>query len=152
MMMLSARGPAPTTDAHLAASLSVAVRRLAVSESAHPRLWGGFGLSINLRKANSVGQNLYMMGSSEKSENTHDILTASVNSWYSEVKDFDNRSVREYKFEFTTGHYSQVVWGDTTHVGCGLVQYKDSGFYTTMVACNYSPAGNLIGGTVYPTL
>ncbi|KAK0084284.1 hypothetical protein PV325_007328 [Microctonus aethiopoides] len=38
MMMLSARGPAPTTDAHLAASLSVAVRRLAVSESAHPRL------------------------------------------------------------------------------------------------------------------
>ncbi|XP_057740868.1 pathogenesis-related protein 1A-like [Arachis stenosperma] len=38
------------------------------------------------------------------------------------------------------GHYMQVVWRDTTHVGCARVQC-DNGAY--MVSCNYSPPGNL---------
>ncbi|KAJ2893992.1 putative scp-like extracellular protein [Zalerion maritima] len=48
------------------------------------------------------------------------------------------------------GHYSQVIWADTTAVGCA-VQYCEPG---TMVdgmgayysVCNYSPAGNMGGG------
>ncbi|KAK0180708.1 hypothetical protein PV327_003065 [Microctonus hyperodae] len=100
-----------------------------------------------------VGQNLNMMGSSENSESTQDILTELVNSWYAEVKDFDNNLV--YKYEFhekpMTAHYSQLVWADTTHVGCGMVQYKYNGFYITLLACNYSPGGNVGGASVYPT-
>ncbi|KAK0080209.1 hypothetical protein PV325_000293, partial [Microctonus aethiopoides] len=95
---------------------------------------------------NWVGQNLYMMGSSENSKNTQDIMTDSINSWYDEVKDFDNRFVSKFEFhhESVTGHYTQLVWADTTHVGCGMVQYKNSGFYMTLFACNYSPGGNVL--------
>lgn len=94
------------------------------------------------------------MGSTENSANTQNISTESINSWYSEVKDFDNRFVSKFEFYYKpmTGHYTQLVWADTTHVGCGMVQYKNSNFYITLFACNYSPGGNVGDVSVYPTL
>ena len=45
-----------------------------------------------------------------------------------------------------TGHYTQVVWGATTKVGCGRIQYKPSGSRSgkEMIICNYGQAGNFI--------
>ena len=45
-----------------------------------------------------------------------------------------------------TGHYTQVVWGATTKIGCGRVQYKPSGARSgkEMIICNYGKAGNFI--------
>ena len=46
-----------------------------------------------------------------------------------------------------TGHYTQVVWGATTKIGCGRIQYKPSGARSgkEMIICNYGAAGNFIG-------
>ena len=46
-----------------------------------------------------------------------------------------------------TGHYTQVVWGATTKIGCGRIQYKPSGAMSgkEMIICNYGAAGNFIG-------
>ena len=42
------------------------------------------------------------------------------------------------------GHYTQVVWAKTTHVGCGY-KYCASETYKNYWACNYGPGGNYNG-------
>jgi hypothetical protein len=51
-------------------------------------------------------------------------------------------SVENFK-EF--GHYTQVVWKNTTHVGCAEV----TGKYGSFVVCQYYPSGNVIGQKPY---
>ena len=43
------------------------------------------------------------------------------------------------------GHYTQMVWRDTTRLGCGEAQCKGM----LMVVCNYDPPGNYIGQKPY---
>jgi hypothetical protein len=52
------------------------------------------------------------------------------------------------------GHYTQVVWEGSTHVGCGVAidptcSYFGGGGFQVWV-CNYSPPGNWIGQAAYP--
>ncbi|GMH23705.1 hypothetical protein Nepgr_025548 [Nepenthes gracilis] len=44
-------------------------------------------------------------------------------------------------------HYTQVVWRDSTHLGCARVSCaNDNGVF---VICNYDPAGNIVGQHPY---
>ena len=43
------------------------------------------------------------------------------------------------------GHYTQVVWRDTTHVGCAVETRGDR----SVLACRYSPPGNVDGRSAY---
>jgi uncharacterized protein YkwD len=63
---------------------------------------------------------------------------AVVKMWYDEVA--------HYKFpgggfSAQTGHFTQVVWRGTTHVGCGRSQCKGMDIWV----CEYDPAGNWEG-------
>ena len=44
-----------------------------------------------------------------------------------------------------TGHYTQMVWRETTALGCGEAICNK----TLIVACNYDPPGNYIGRRPY---
>lgn len=52
------------------------------------------------------------------------------------------------------GHYTQIMWNDSTQVGCAA-QYCPSGIgnftsrESTMIVCHYSPQGNYYDGTNY---
>lgn len=50
----------------------------------------------------------------------------------------------------TCGHYTQVVWKSSTHLGCGAARYE-KGKYTGawVVVCRYDPPGNYIGERPY---
>lgn len=53
-----------------------------------------------------------------------------------------------------TDHYTQMVWGETTHIGCGLIlgKYDHPGkgpCYYHHLVCNYAPAGNIQGDVIY---
>jgi len=44
------------------------------------------------------------------------------------------------------GHYTQLVWRDTTQIGCGMAKCQNN--YEIWV-CDYNPAGNFIGEYPY---
>ena len=43
------------------------------------------------------------------------------------------------------GHYTQVVWSGTTHVGCAIAARGDR----SVLACRYAPPGNIDGRRAY---
>ena len=63
---------------------------------------------------------------------------STVAMWYDEIKlyKFPNGG-----FSMKTGHFTQLVWTDTTQVGCGHVQCNGNDIYV----CNYNPPGNWEG-------
>lgn len=68
------------------------------------------------------------------------------------MEEFDYNLVSNYQppKQHMTFHYTQLIWGNTTHVGCGGVRYKNTrGLFSTYFVCNYRPAGNKIGDAVY---
>ena len=69
--------------------------------------------------------------------------SASVDAWGLER---ENYNWNNPGFSETTGHFTQLVWSNTTSVGCGRTscQGKDStpGWY---VVCEYYPPGNVVG-------
>lgn len=66
---------------------------------------------------------------------------ASIQAWYDEIKDYD---FSKNEFSSSTGHFTQVVWKDSTEIGCAEVECG-SGWGGPYLVCEYSPRGNIIG-------
>ena len=68
-----------------------------------------------------------------------------VNSWASEETfyDYDSNDCEPGEM---CGHYTQIVWEDTTHVGCAVIECSNG---SEMWMCNYDPAGNWVGERPY---
>ena len=89
-----------------------------------------------------LGENIYAAAPWSSSEKT------AVSSWVSEASSYD------YALNGCTGtcgHYTQVVWRNSASVGCGIKNCSSNTPFGsqfpnwTIVVCNYSPAGNVIG-------
>ncbi len=61
-----------------------------------------------------------------------------VSMWYDEVAQY---KFPNGGFSMKTGHFTQVVWRATTHVGCGHSQCKGMDIWV----CEYDPPGNWEG-------
>uniref|UniRef100_G3NGY8 Im:7150988 n=1 Tax=Gasterosteus aculeatus TaxID=69293 RepID=G3NGY8_GASAC len=79
------------------------------------------------------GENIYGMSSSAPIKPTG---KEAVDSWYSEIKDYKWSSPG---FQSDTGHFTQVVWKDSTELGVGLATDGKRVF----VVGQYRPAGNM---------
>lgn len=71
-----------------------------------------------------------------------------VDGWAAEIADYDYsaNSCAEGK---QCGHYTQIVWRTTTHVGCGVARCNIDGWDGYFWVCNYNPAGNYVGVQPY---
>ncbi|MFZ9504750.1 MAG: CAP domain-containing protein [Cyclobacteriaceae bacterium] len=77
-----------------------------------------------------------------------DVYTAldACESWYSEKKFYRNAPVGNGNFS-QVGHYTQMVWSKTTHVGMAKAVCRDG---SVLVVANYDPPGNYLGQKPYP--
>jgi pathogenesis-related protein 1 len=66
-------------------------------------------------------------------------------SWYSEIKDYKYGPLTDSNW-YKTGHYTQMVWKNTTHVGIGMAICKGG---EILIVANYSPSGNYMGEKPY---
>ena len=67
-----------------------------------------------------------------------------VKEWVSEKKYYKGGTLTSSNWE-ASGHYTQVVWKDTTQLGCAKVACKGN----IIVVCNYDPPGNFLGQKPY---
>ena len=75
---------------------------------------------------------------------------AAVDAWASEKAYYDyetNKQKPGYENE-AVGHYTQIVWKDTTKVGCAKA-HSQTDFGGDWIVCRYSPPGNFIGYKPY---
>lgn len=68
-----------------------------------------------------------------------------VDDWVSERRYYDYHSSSCVPGQ-ACGHYNQVVWADSVHLGCAQVTCDDG---DTFVTCNYDPPGNVDGQRPY---
>ncbi|KAL6850622.1 hypothetical protein ACO1O0_007746 [Amphichorda felina] len=66
-------------------------------------------------------------------------VTASVDAWGDEREEYD---WGDAEFSKDTGHFTQLVWQNTTDVGCGRRLCGEQGWY---LVCEYWPRGNVEG-------
>lgn len=87
-------------------------------------------------KGSQMGENIAMKFDSRIKEFTGGSATK---QWYSEIKDYDFATG---KGRGVVGHFTQVVWKESTEFGIGRAQAANGAWY---VCANYAPAGNFIG-------
>ena len=91
---------------------------------------------------NSYGENLYASSSSATLKN-------GVDSWISEKSAYSYAS-NSCVNNRVCGHYTQVIWKNTTEVGCAKAIYQTGQYQGwTVVVCQYNSAGNYIGQKPY---
>lgn len=94
---------------------------------------------------NQYGENLYV--SSAENEGTR-----AVESWAEEVDDYQYES-NQCRPGAMCGHYTQIVWRDSTKVGCAFTDCANltgAGFGSGRLwVCNYDPPGNWVGEWPY---
>ncbi|MBV9038383.1 MAG: hypothetical protein JO182_28100 [Acidobacteriaceae bacterium] len=88
----------------------------------------------------SLGENIF--GSTAADDGT--LGATAVTDWISEKANYNNGT--GCAAGQTCGHYTQVVWRNTSVVGCGKATSKTGWTY---VVCNYYTPGNYIGQTPY---
>ncbi len=78
------------------------------------------------------GENIFFASASFPLENV-------MEKWYEEEKIYNYNHPR---FSHHTGHFTQIVWKDTTEIGCA---YKAdcSGKWQHIWVCHYNPKGNI---------
>lgn len=89
-----------------------------------------------------IGENLWAGSHSAFS------YTEMVDAWLAEARDYVNAPAPRFSRTGAwkdVGHYSQMVWRQTSHVGCAVVDGPDD----DVLVCRYAPAGNVMGRAAF---
>jgi pathogenesis-related protein 1 len=131
-------------DAHNAARAEKGVPPLAWDEDLVEvaDAWSAFlardGCYLEHDGSSSYGENLYWSSYASRPQDV-------VDSWVSEERDY-NYARNTCAPNRACGHYTQVVWADTTHVGCKMNRCRRG---EEIWMCVYDPAGNWVGERPY---
>ncbi|XP_071117944.1 salivary antigen-5-like [Haliotis cracherodii] len=107
------------------------------------------GCQFKHTSTKEFGENLYME-MSQKSES--DIVVNGFQGWWNEVDDFNYNGAS--CMNTASCHYSQVIWAETTKVGCAMtkcnrIPQMPGGKNVQYLVCFYDPKGNWYGEKPY---
>jgi hypothetical protein len=102
--------------------------------------WAARGV-FEHRDGNPFGENIFV------SSNADTPPTAAVNNWMREKSFWNNKTAACQDGKVCT-HYTQLVWKQTTQVGCGINR-KAPGKWKFLLVCNFNPQGNFPGVVAY---
>jgi glioma pathogenesis-related protein 2 len=92
-----------------------------------------------------IGENLFVLHTTAPGVNVGNLAKHVVKSWYDEVSLYN---YNQPDFSHQTGHFTQIVWKDSTNIGCGIAQgktnIKGTHFNSFYVVCHYNPPGNVM--------
>lgn len=82
-----------------------------------------------------------------------DRVKGMFDNWVSEEEDLVIDDLWDYQERSYVGHYTQVIWANTSQVGCGWVNFLEfengQKWYNMNLYCNYLVGGNWIGSPVF---
>lgn len=122
--------------------------------------WVDQGKSAKALKHSSTKERRKVILGSDLGENlasaapkTSPIATSGTTGWRDEKKHWDNAK-KICKAGKVCGHYTQMVWRNTTEIGCGVnreasvlgAKWQGNSAY---LACTYNPGGNYPGEAPY---
>ncbi len=110
---------------------------LALSAQSHADALAESGTMVHSQ--NGHGENIY--ASFEQAS-----YSDAVNAWFAENVYYDYASNSCIGGQ-TCEHYTQLVWEETTEVGCGKATIGTQN--STVVVCQYNPPGNIAGELPY---
>jgi pathogenesis-related protein 1 len=134
--------------------MSMYMQRLAVEENCAMKHSSGDERSASSDKWSYVGENLYAYWTSGKLYD-NDIPGQgykAVNGWFNELKYYVYPENGAYSdcpkrgAAGATGHFTQVMWEATTHIGC---DYATCGEGNLVAGCVYGPGGNFGGQKMF---
>lgn len=133
-----AGGPLPSMqwDPNLA---SYAATWAAKCQSANGQLLDHDPNRTNVAGYAYIGENIYASGGTATAQ-------GAVQLWASEKANFTYPTT--CAAGQTCGHYTQIVWRDSLHVGCALQNCPNLAYPNTIV-CDYGPGGNYQGQAPY---
>ncbi len=129
--------------AHNAARAQVGVPPLAWSEEVADtaRGWarelGASGCALEHSRNQPYGENLYWTSAPTDGADV-------TRAWVAEASHYDARDHTCARGQ-VCGHYTQVVWGNTRKLGCGVATCGSAQVWV----CNYDPPGNYAGQTPF---
>lgn len=88
-----------------------------------------------------IGQNFYLTYG-DPCQSTA-VFKAAIDTWHEDVSSTNKLCLEQYTG--CASHYTQIIWADTTNIGCGRVLFGD----ICHIFCNYGPTGNINGQSVY---
>lgn len=133
-------------DVHNEARAEVGVSLLSwsVELSQISQQWADYlaqnGCEMEHSENEGLGENLYW---TSRGSDTSPV--DAVRAWYSEIEDFRNEPITGSNL-YQVGHYTQMVWRSTTHVGMASAGCSNG---ETIVVASYSPPGNYLGENAY---
>lgn len=103
----------------------------------------------SLANLESVGQNI----ASHKLSRSPDIegeIMRMIDTWYAEVENVDTDQVDGVGNVDNIHDYTQLVWAETTAIGCGLIiKSPANSERVASLVCNYVPSGNYLHKPMY---
>ncbi|KAF5308252.1 hypothetical protein FQR65_LT06245 [Abscondita terminalis] len=103
------------------------------------------------KKFKSVGQNMYALEASDSFNfNDDKWIKEAINQWYIEITDTNTNDIDKFQqSDRLIGHFTQMVWAETTHIGCGRTIFGSGPSTKMSIYCNYGTGGNVLNRGVY---
>ncbi|VDM43982.1 unnamed protein product [Toxocara canis] len=100
----------------------------------------------------NAGENIWATYASYPLTIDQQSMLGATKYWWNELMKYGiiDQSYKYSNAMFSIGHWTQMAWGNTTRVGCGVADCPGMlGTYTTYVVCQYRAPGNYRGRQIY---